>query len=71
MKDLKEGKYMDDDLLLRFFSDEGDFMKPEHRWNGEKPRIAVIFDDMLGSGIYSRPRKLNGLSTYSRHVGAT
>jgi hypothetical protein len=24
---------------------------------------------MLGSGIYSRPRKLNGLSTYSRHVG--
>lgn len=70
MKDLKEGKYMDDDLLLRFFGDEGDFMKPEHRWNGEKPRIAVIFDDMLGSGIYSRPRKLNGLSTYSRHVGS-
>jgi hypothetical protein len=29
MKDLKEGKYMDDDLLLRFFGDEGDFMKPE------------------------------------------
>jgi hypothetical protein len=69
MKDLKEGKYMDDDLLLRFFGDEGDFIKPEHRWNGEKPRIAVIFDDMLGSGIYSRPRKLNGLSTYSRHIG--
>ena len=69
MKDLKEGKYMDDDLLLQFFSDEGHFMKPTHRWNGEKPRIAVIFDDMLGSGIYSRPRKLNGLSTYSRHVG--
>jgi hypothetical protein len=69
MKDLKEGKYMDDDLLLRFFGDEGDFMKPEHRWNGKKPRIAVIFDDMLGSGIYSRPRKLNGLATYSRHIG--
>lgn len=69
MKDLKEGKYMDDDLLLQFFSDDGHFTKPEHRWNGEKPRIAVIFDDMLGSGIYSRPRKLNGLSTYSRHIG--
>jgi len=69
MKDLKEGKYMDDDLLLQFFSDEGHFQKPEHRWNGEKPRIAVIFDDMLGSGIYSKPRKLNGLSTYSRHIG--
>jgi len=70
MKDLKEGKYMDDNLLLRFFGDEGDFMRPEHRWGGNKVRIAVIFDDMLGSGIYSRPRKLNGLSTYSRHVGS-
>jgi len=69
MNDLKEGKYMDDDLLLQFFSDDGHFTKPEHRWNGEKPRIAVIFDDMLGSGIYSKPRKLNGLSTYSRHIG--
>ncbi len=69
MKDLKEGKHIGDDLLLQFFSDEEYFIKPVHRWNGEKPRIAVIFDDMLGSGIYSRPRKLNGLSTYSRHVG--
>lgn len=70
MKDLKEGKYLDDDLLLQFFSDEDHFMKPTHKWNGQKPRIAVIFDDLLGSGIYSRPRKLNGLSTYSRHVGS-
>jgi hypothetical protein len=70
MKDLKEGKYLDDDLLLQFFSDENHFQKPEHRWSGMKPRIACIFDDMLGSGIYSRPRKLNGLSTYSRHVGS-
>ena len=70
MNDLKEGKYLNDDLLLQFFSDEGSFIKPTHRWNGNKPRIAVIFDDMMGSGIYSRPRKLNGLSTYSRHVGS-
>jgi len=70
MTDLKDGKYLNDDLLLQFFSDEGNFIKPVHRWNGEKPRIAVLFDDMLGSGIYSRPRKLNGLSTYSRHVGS-
>ena len=69
MNDLKDGKYLDDDLLLQFFNDENHFQKPEHKWNGLKPRIAVIFDDMLGSGIYSRPRKLNGLSTYSRHVG--
>ena len=69
MNDLKEGKYLNDDLLLQFFSDEGSFIKPTHRFDGRKCRIAVIFDDMLGSGIYSKPRKLNGLSTYSRHVG--
>ena len=69
MKDLKDGKYLDDDLLLQFFNDQNYFEKPTHRWNGKKPRIAVLFDDMLGSGIYSKPRKLNGLSTYSRHVG--
>ena len=28
-----------------------------------------IFDDCLGSAVYSKPRKLNGLATYSRHVG--
>lgn len=69
MKDLKEGKYLDDDVLLQFYGDNNEFIKPTHRWNGEKPRISVIFDDMMGSNIYSKPRKLNGLSTYSRHLG--
>jgi len=59
---------IDEEDLVAFFNDR-DFMKPTHRWNGEKPRIAVIFDDCLGSGLYSKPRKLNALSTYSRHVG--
>jgi hypothetical protein len=59
---------IDEEDLIAFFNDR-DFMKPTHRWNGEKPRIAVVFDDCLGSGLYSKPRKLNALSTYSRHVG--
>jgi thioester reductase-like protein len=58
MKDLKEGKYLDDDLLLQFFSDENHFQKPEHRWNGEKPRIACIFDDMLGFRYLFTPKKI-------------
>jgi hypothetical protein len=33
-----------------------------------KPRIACFFDDALGSMIYSKPRKLNALATYSRHL---
>jgi hypothetical protein len=67
MKDIKQGHNIGDDLMLKFF--DNDFVKPQHRWNGKKPRIAVLFDDMLGSMIYSRPRKINALSTYSRHLG--
>ena len=56
---------IDEEDMIAFFSDR-DFMKPTHKYNGEKPRIAVVFDDCLGSGLYSRPRKLSALSTYAR-----
>jgi len=73
MNDIKSGNSLDDNMLLKFFNTNtyglNDFVKPKHRWNGKKPRIAVLFDDMLGSMIYSRPRKINALSTYSRHLG--
>ncbi len=57
-----------DELLLSFFDDR-QFLKPTHQWGGRKPRIAVLFDDCMGSQLYSKPRKLNALSTYSRHIG--
>lgn len=73
MRDIKEGKYLDDNMLLKYFENNtngiNDFVKPKHRWNGRKPRIAVLFDDMLGSMMYSKPRKVNALATYSRHLG--
>lgn len=73
MRNIRDGNRVDDDLMLKFFEANtygmNDFIKPKHKWNGKKPRIAVIFDDMLGSLIYSRPRKINALSTYSRHLG--
>ena len=73
MNDIKNGKSLDDNMLLKFFDTNAyglnDFITPKHRWNGRKPRIAVLFDDMLGSLMYSRPRKINALSTYSRHLG--
>lgn len=71
MKDIKSGKYMDsDDLLLQFFnSDDNLFLKPTHRWDGRKPKIAVLIDDCLGSMLYAKPRKLNNLATLSRHTG--
>ena len=73
MRDIKEGKYLDDNMLLKYFENNtngiNDFVKPKHRWDGRKPRIAVLFDDMLGSMMYSKPRKINALATYSRHLG--
>lgn len=73
MNDIKNGKSLDDNMLLKFFDTNtyglNDFVKPKHRWGGRRPKICVIFDDMLGSLIYSKPRKLNALSTYSRHLG--
>lgn len=71
MKDIKSGKYMNnDDLLLQFFNDEDNmFLKPTHRWGGRRPKIAVLVDDAMGSMLYAKPRKLNGLATYSRHLG--
>jgi len=68
MSAMKDGAFLPDDELLLFFQD-GDFVKPEHKWNGRKPKVAVVFDDCMGSMLYSKPRRLNGLSTYSRHVG--
>jgi DNA transposition AAA+ family ATPase len=71
MRDIESGKYTgNDDLLLQFFNDEDNqFLKPSHKWNGRKPRIAVLIDDAMGSLLYSKPRKLNALATYSRHLG--
>lgn len=68
LKNIRNGNMVNEDHLLTYFA-ENEFIKPKHKWNGKKPRIAVLFDDMLGSMIYSRPRKLNSLATYSRHVG--
>jgi hypothetical protein len=68
MTKIKDGVFLEDDDLMRFYNKDS-FKKPEHRWNGRKPKIACIIDDCLGSMIYSKPRKLNSLSTYSRHLG--
>lgn len=51
------------------FWDGGEFQRPTHRYNG-KVCVACVFDDCMGSMLYSKPRKLNALTTFSRHVGA-
>lgn len=58
-----------DDDLEAFYAN-GEFQEPKHKYNGRKPCIGAVFDDAMGSMLYSKPRKLNALTTYSRHVGA-
>lgn len=58
-----------DDLLMLFY-ENGSFEPPTHRWGGKKPCIAVLFDDCLGSQIFTKGiRKLNALTIYHRHTG--
>ena len=52
-----------------------DFLAPSWRYglvNGKprKPKLTCVVDDALGSTLFSRPRKLNALSTFSRHLGS-
>ena len=58
----------DEDRLLEFVVD-GELKPPYHKWGGKEPMMCLLLDDMLGSRIYSSPRKLNQLCIYHRHLG--
>ena len=55
--------------LLDFWNGR-DFEKPKHKWGGRKPIIAVLFDDVLGSKLFQKPRPLNQFVSFHRHLGA-
>lgn len=42
---------------------------PTHRWGGRAPVVGVIFDDIQGSQLLSKPRKINQLVIFHRHLG--
>jgi len=58
-----------DDLLMLFYKN-GSFEPPTHKWGGRQPCIAVLFDDCLGSMIFTKGiRKLNQMTIFHRHIG--
>lgn len=57
------------DEEMAFFNGQ-DFLPPVHRWGGRRAKLIAVFDDALGSTLFSKPRKLNALATFSRHLGA-
>lgn len=61
----------DDNILLDLFNSQtNQFEKPTHKWNFKKPKLAILFDDCIGSGIYTKGiKKLNNMVTLHRHLG--
>ena len=71
MKTLKSSSpmfHVQDDELELFFKD-GDFKPPEHKWGGRKPICALLFDDCMGSQLFTKGiRQLNQLTIFHRHL---
>ena len=58
-----------DEVLLLFYQN-GTFQKPQHKWGGRKPHMAILFDDVMGSLLFTKGiRKLNKLTIFHRHLG--
>ena len=61
--------HIPDETLLMFFQN-GTFQKPRHKWNGRTPHMAVLFDDVMGSLLFTKDiRKLNKMTIFHRHLG--
>ena len=58
---------MPTDLLLEFA--ETDFKKPTHRYNGRKPVIGLLLDDIQGSNLFRHGGKFMSFAIRHRHVG--
>ena len=68
----KNANCIDDDLLLEFFNPNTDqFEKPEHWLDGKRPHMCCVYDDCLGSVLFSKgSRKIVNSAILHRHMGA-
>jgi hypothetical protein len=72
-KQLNEGYMLndvdDEDLIELYNPITNNFDKPKHKWGGKIPMIAILFDDVVGSMLFTKGiRKLNKLTIYARHI---
>ena len=58
-----------DEVLLMFYQN-GEFQKPQHKWGGRRPHMAILMDDVIGCLNFTKGiRKLNKLTIFHRHLG--
>ena len=70
-KKIKNNQFslISDEDLETFMNDNNEIEKPEHYLDGRRPKIACIFDDILGSYLMSKGiRKVNNLCIKHRHI---
>ena len=72
MRELEAGEEdpltWEEERVLEFLVD-GELKPPYHKYGGKEPMMCLLLDDMLGSRIFSSPRKLNQFCIYHRHLG--
>ena len=56
-------------LFSEFIGLDGNWITPEHKWGGRKPKLAVFVDDAQSTAIF-RNRQFLNLCTRSRHQGS-
>ena len=57
---------IDPELLLEFLTSDG-FEKPVHKYNGERPILAVFVDDCQSTNLFRTPKFLNFITRH-RHI---
>ena len=50
-------------LFSEFIGIDGNWIEPEHKWNGRKPKIAVFVDDAQSTRIFRNRQFLNCVTT--------
>lgn len=72
LKHKNSGNNIPDDLLLEFFDPVlQQFVAPFHWLNGKRPKLCLIYDDILGSQLMSKgARKVSNLAILHRHCGS-
>ena len=56
-------------LFSEFIGLDGNWIEPEHKWGGRRPKMALFMDDAQSTAIFRNRRFLN-LVTRSRHIGS-
>jgi len=68
MKEYEKNKKRERSSQFQQLFQSDELEKPQHRWNGRIPRLALIIDDCQSSKLFSNRKFLNAVTRH-RHLG--